>query len=778
MEPIVNLKLAQDHGLTENEYREIEKILGRVPSYTELGIFSAMWSEHCSYKNSIFHLKKLPTTSERTLTKAGEENAGAIDIGDGLAVVFKVESHNHPSAIEPYQGAATGVGGIMRDIFTMGARPIACLNSLRFGNPQKALVRHQLRGVVKGIGDYGNCLGIPTVAGEIYFEDIYETNPLVNAMVVGIARHEDIAFSRAEGEGNTVMIVGSTTGRDGIHGASFASQDLSEKSEEKKSAVQVGDPFMEKLLLEATLELLKSGIVIGIQDMGAAGISCATSEMSGKTGHGMRIHLENVPVREKGMSAYEIMLSESQERMLVVVKKGFEEQAKEIVKKWDLHAAIVGEVTKDGNVSVFSKNELKAYIPSKSLILGGGAPVYQREYKRPSILDELQAFDVKKFLDEVYRESIATPLEILSRLLGAPNLASRRPVYNQYDYQVGIGTMEGPGSDAAIMRLHHYNTKKGIAATIDCNGRQVYLDPEKGAGLAVCEAARNLACSGANPVGVTNCLNFANPYIPENFYFFAKAVEGMGKACSAFELPITGGNVSFYNESPKGPVYPTPTIGMVGVLPDIDHYASLRKGRPGMKIYLAGWFRPTLGGSEYLNFIHGKTAGPLPELDFAKEKILRAFLQKTIQKGMIQVAHDISDGGIAITLLEMAFYAKVGLSIDLSHLLHFFTESQSNLDGFSLTDSYFPHLILFGETSASALIAIPEKLSLPIENIALEKSLPLIPLGHMNDAENIQKIQLFFTKSGEKKSWIEENWVTLNNIWQNGLTRFFDNTRA
>lgn len=772
----VNLELAREHGLTEEEYQKIQEILGRTPNFTELGIFSAMWSEHCSYKNSIHYLKKLPTTGKRVLTKAGEENAGAIDIGDGLAVVFKVESHNHPSALEPYQGAATGVGGIMRDIFTMGARPIASLNSLRFGDPEKSNVRHLLRGVVKGIGDYGNCLGIPTVGGEIYFEDIYEANPLVNAMVVGIARHEEIAFSKAEGAGNTVMIVGSTTGRDGIHGASFASQDLSEESGENRSAVQVGDPFMEKLLLEATLELLKSNAVIGIQDMGAAGISCSTAEMSGKTGHGMKIDLDKVPIRETGMIPYEIMLSESQERMLVVVKKGMESLAAEIMKKWDLHAEVVGEVTTDGLLSVYSSEKLKAQIPSKSLILGGGAPVYIREGKKPQNQDDLNKMDLEKIINKNFNGKIPQAGEILAKMISSPNLCSRLPVYNQYDHQVGISTLEGPGCDAAIMRLHNFGTQKGLAVTIDCNGRYLSLDPEKGAMLTVAEAARNLACTGAEPLGVTNCLNFANPYIPENYWFFANAVTGMSSACRAFGIPITGGNVSFYNESPKGPVYPTPTIGMVGLLENSDAYASMKNARPGMELFLAGWFDPVFGGSEYLKYIHNAVGGMIPSVNLDQESSLQQFLIQGIREEIIPAAHDLSDGGLIVALSEMAFHAMLGISLDVTEI----TEKllKDGLQARNPNPETLSHLVLFGETGASALVAVQNKEADSLAALAQKNKIPLYKIGtYRGDSNFDKKIQVSFTQGERKIDWVDMEFDELHQAWQNGLLEYFDITR-
>ncbi len=577
-DPIVNLELAKELGLTEDEYNLVIKILGRIPTYTELGIYSVMWSEHCSYKSSILEIKKLPRSGGRLLVSAGEENAGLVDIGDGLAVAFKIESHNHPSAVEPYQGAATGVGGILRDIFTMGARPIAALNSLRFGEIITPLApleggkagsngfdrtKYLFKNVVKGIGDYGNCFGVPTVSGEIYFDDSYKDNPLVNAMAVGIVKTNQVAKAIAKGEGNPVFIVGSSTGRDGIHGATFASEEISEKSESKRPSVQVGDPFTEKLLMEASLELIRSGTIIGMQDMGAAGITCSTSEMSAKGNAGMEINLDLVPVREEKMSAYEIMLSESQERMLVVIEKGKEGTAKQIFEKWDLNCVEVGKVTNDGRLKVHYQGKLVADVPAETLVLGGGAPVYVRESKEPEYLKTIKQFDYT---------SLKEPNDlndVLLKLLSSPNIANKNWVYEQYDTQVRTNTVILPGGDASVMRIK--DTNKALSMKTDCNGRYVYLNPYKGGLIAVCESARNVACTGAEPVAVTNCLNFGNPYKPEVFHMFREAVRGIGDACRVLNTPVTGGNVSFYNESPDYAVYPTPVIGMMGIMDDIKH---------------------------------------------------------------------------------------------------------------------------------------------------------------------------------------------------------------
>jgi phosphoribosylformylglycinamidine synthase II len=677
-EPEVNLYLAKEHGLTEEEFGWICERLGRIPTFTELGIFSVMWSEHCSYKNSIALLKTLPRSGGRLLVSAGEENAGLVDIGDGLAVAFKIESHNHPSAVEPYQGAATGVGGILRDIFTMGARPIASLNSLRFGSLDDARTRYLFEGVVKGIGDYGNCFGVPTVAGEVFFDDSYRTNPLVNAMAIGLVDTKHVASATAHGHGNPVMIVGSSTGRDGIHGATFASEEISEKSESKRPSVQVGDPFTEKLLLEATLEIIKQGLIIGIQDMGAAGISCSTSEMSAKGKSGMIINLNKVPLREDGMSAYEIMLSESQERMLVVVKKGNEEKVKEIFSKWDLHCEIIGEVTDDQKLIIYYEGEKKAEIVPNDLVLGGAAPVYIRDTKEPAYLDQTRHFDLKSVTEP---DSIA---EAFERILASPNIASKRWVYEQYDSMVRTNTIVGPGSDAAVLYIK--GTNKAIAAKTDCNGRYVYLNPKEGTKIAVAESARNVVCSGAVPLAITNCLNFGNPYKPEMYWTFKKAIEGMGEACKFFNTPVTGGNVSFYNESPDVAVYPTPVIGMVGLIEKLENVTTAEFKQNGDLIYLLGEDYEEIGGSEYLKEIHGLVTGEIPRIDLQSEKDLHKLLLELIDSGLIQSAHDVSDGGILTALAESCIInrekmigAKIKIHIKTREDLTFFSESQSRI---------------------------------------------------------------------------------------------------
>jgi len=636
--------MVEAHGLSEEEYSRIKEILGRDPNYTELGIFSVMWSEHCSYKNSIALLKTLPREGENLLAKAGEENAGAVDIGDGLAVVFKIESHNHPSAVEPYQGAATGVGGILRDIFTMGARPIACLNSLRFGDPENPRVRYLVDGVVRGIGDYGNSFGVPTIAGEVYFDEAYTGNPLVNAMAVGIVKTDRMATAVAKGKGNPIMIVGSKTGRDGIHGATFASEEISEESEAKRPSVQIGDPFTEKLLVEATLEIIEKDLIVGIQDMGAAGLTCSSSEMSARGNSGIEIDIEKVPVREPNMTPYEILLSESQERMLVCVKKGKEREVKEVFDKWGLDSTIIGSVTSDGLMTVKLYGDIVAQVPSESLVLGGGAPVYHREQRRPDYMDEISRLNLDDYpLEQDWND-------ILLRLLAAPNICHKGWVFEQYDSMVRTNTAVGPGSDAAVLRLR--KTRKALAMTTDCNGRYCHINPRLGAQSAVAEAARNIVCSGGRPLAITNCLNFGNPYKPEIFYCFAEAVAGMGEACRVLHTPVTGGNVSFYNEDPERAVFPTPTIGMVGLVEDVAHITTQWFKDDGDVVFLIGENREHLGASEYLHTIFHRTRGSVPPLDLNFEKKMQDALLAAIQNGLIKSAHDCSEGGLAVALAE------------------------------------------------------------------------------------------------------------------------------
>ncbi len=677
-EPEITLSLALEHGLTEEEFEKIKEILGRTPTFTELGIFSVMWSEHCSYKNSIALLKTLPRSGKKLLVGAGEENAGLVDIGDGLAIAFKIESHNHPSAVEPYQGAATGVGGIMRDIFTMGARPIASLDSLRFGTLDDPHTRFLFDGVVRGIGDYGNSFGVPTVAGEVYFDESYQGNPLVNAMAIGIVKTEHVASAIAKGEGNPVMIVGSSTGRDGIHGATFASEEISEKSESKRPSVQVGDPFTEKLLLEASLEIIKNGWLIGIQDMGAAGISCSTSEMSAKGNSGMKINLSKVPLREKGMTAYEIMLSESQERMLCAVKKGFEDKVKEVFEKWDLHCEIIGEVTNDGLLHIDYEGSNKAVIPAYELVLGGGAPVYYRDTKEPKYINDLRSFDFSVLPKTGNLE------ETFLKIFSSHNIVSKRWVYEQYDSMVRTNTIVGPGCDAAVIYIKENN--KALAAKTDCNSRYVYLNPKEGTKIAVAESARNIVCSGGVPLAITNCLNFGNPHKPEMYWQFKEAINGMGEACRFFDTPVTGGNVSFYNESPNIAVYPTPTIGMVGLIENIEDITTSFFKDENDLVYILGEDYEELGGSEFAKIIHDKVAGDSPKMDLAVEKKLHEVVLQLIEKKLIKSAHDISEGGAAVAIAECCIInqerlvgADVNIPIKSREDFSLFSESQSRI---------------------------------------------------------------------------------------------------
>ena len=677
-EPIVNLELALDHSLTHKEYEMIVDRLGRIPSFTELGVYSVMWSEHCSYKNSIIELKKLPREGEHLLVEAGEENAGLVDIGDGLGCAFKIESHNHPSAVEPYQGAATGVGGIHRDIFTMGARPIAALNSLRFGSLDTPRVRYLLDGVVRGIGDYGNSFGVPVIAGEVCFDESYEGNPLVNAMSIGIVKAGETASAIAKGIGNPVLIVGASTGRDGIHGATFASEEISKESEAKRPSVQVGDPFTEKLLLEASLEALQTGAVVGMQDMGAAGIACSSSEMTAKGGQGMRINLDLVPAREPGMTAYEMLLSESQERMLVVAHKGQEKAIIDVYEKWDLHAVVIGEVVEGDHVTYWKDGEIKAQIPAEHLVLGGGAPQYVRETKKPTYLEETQSADLSEL---THPENL---IECLEALLKSPNLASKRWVYEQYDTMVRTNTVQGPGAaDAGVIRLK--GSKKGLVAKTDCNGRYVYLNPRRGGQIAVAESARNVVCSGAKPMAITNCLNYGNPYKPEVYWTFKESLAGMGDACRKLNTPVTGGNVSFYNENPESAIFPTPIIGMLGVIEDVEKH----KMSPSFKneddiILYVGSPRIGLGGTEYLKVIHGLTTGDAPVLDLDVELKVQQVVLQAITSGLVTAAHDVSDGGLAVSIAEMGIFSLLGAQIDLSVLsgsVHeiWFSEAQSGI---------------------------------------------------------------------------------------------------
>lgn len=705
----ITVKTAQQLRLTEEEFELIKKKLGRTPNFNELCAFSGMWSEHCSYKNSIKWLKTLPREGGKMLVKAGEENAGLMDIGKGYAVVFKIESHNHPSAIEPFQGAATGVGGIHRDIFTMGARPIAALNSLRFGNLDESKTQHLLAGVVHGIGHYGNCFGVPTVGGEIYFDECYHTNPLVNAMSVGIVKVGKTISATAKGLGNPVMYVGSATGKDGIGGASFASADITAESAEELPAVQVGDPFQEKKLLEACLEVIETGAVVGMQDMGAAGIICSTAEMSAKGEAGMRIDLDKVPTRQQnlptgqaGMKAWELLLSESQERMLLVVEKGREHEVKRVFDKWDLESAVIGEVTEDGLLSFYIAGNLEAQIPAQELVLGGGAPQYEREYKEPKYFEKIRKFHINQIEEP---EDLRRMAEAIIQI---PTIASKRWITTQYDSMVGTANSStNTPTDAAIVLVRETGT--ALAVTVDCNSRYVFADPYKGAMIAVAEAARNIVCSGGKPLGVTNCLNFGNPYDPEVYYQFVHAVKGMGEACRKFNTPVTGGNVSFYNQNPEGPVYPTPTIGMVGLLDDPRKKMTLDFKNTGNEIYLIGSWRNDINCSIYLSKIKGVEFSPAPHFDLNEEYQLQQTIQGLIENRLVESAHDISEGGLITALLEKGFNRELGFEIE--------TVSESGEEGSALRKDAF----LFGEGQSRAVVSVKE------ENIAdflrhLEKS--------------------------------------------------------
>jgi len=676
-DPEITPELVADHGLSEEEYELILEALGREPTYTELGVFSALWSEHCGYKNSKPLLRQLPTRAPWVLQGPGE-NAGVIDIGDGYAVAFKIESHNHPSAVEPYEGAATGVGGILRDVFTMGARPIATLDSLRFGSLTNPRVRWLFAGVVQGIGDYGNAVGIPNIGGEVWFDDAYEGNPLVNAMAIGLMKKEDLIRAEASGVGNPIMAVGARTGRDGIHGATFASEELSEETESSRPQVQVGDPFTEKLLLEASLELIRSGHIVGIQDMGAAGLASSSSEMAARAGTGVDIDTALVPVREEGMTPYEILLSESQERMLVVAKAGHEDAVKAILEKWELEAAVIGHVTDDGMYRVRENGVIVCEIPGEPLV--NECPTYVREAREAEHVRKLREWTPSQIDTTHTREHAG---RVLLRLLGAPNIASKRWVYNQYDTTVRTNTVVPPGGDAGVLRIR--GTRRGIAATVDCNGRYVYLNPRRGAMIAVAEAARNIVCTGARPRAITNNLNFGNPLKPEVYHQLREAVLGMGEACAAFETPVTGGNVSLYNESPSGAIHPTPVVGMIGVLDDIDQHLTVPFKDTGDAVVLLGRNTDELGGSEYLKVVHGIVAGDAPAVDLEAERRLQELMLDLNARGLLRSAHDCSEGGLAVCLAECAmtgathFGISVELNDDLDAAALLFGEAQGRI---------------------------------------------------------------------------------------------------
>ena len=674
-QPAVTPELVASHGITPDEYQKIVKALGREPNYTELGVFSVMWSEHCSYKSSRHYLKNLPTEGPRVLQGPGE-NAGIVDIGGGLAVAFKMESHNHPSFIEPYQGAATGVGGILRDIFTMGARPIASLNSLRFGSVAHPRTRYLLSGVVAGIGGYGNCIGVPTVGGECFFDECYNANILVNAFTLGIVKKKQIFTGIAKGVDNPVMYVGSKTGRDGIHGATMASESFSEEKEQRRPTVQVGDPFTEKLLLEACLELMEKDYIIGIQDMGAAGLTSSSSEMAGRGGCGVELDLSRVPLREKGMTPYEILLSESQERMLLVAKRGSEEAIKKIFDKWDLDAVVIGRVTDDQLFRALWDGDEVARIPIRALTKD--APAYQRPAARPADHDQLQQLDLATVREP--KDLAAT----FKQLLASPNIASKEWIFRQYDHFVRTNTVVAPGADAAVIRVK--GTQKGLALTVDGNGRYCYLDPYVGGILAVAEAARNLACVGARPLGLTDCLNFGSPENPAVMWQFAQVIQGMRDACVALNVPVVSGNVSFYNETDGTPIHPTPTIGMVGLLEKVQRVVTPWFKTPGDAVVLLGRTREELGGSEYLKWVHGLTRGTPPWIDLKMEQAVQNCCLDAIEQELLSSAHDVSDGGLAVTLAECCIGGPekaLGVRIDTREMIRadalLFSESQSRI---------------------------------------------------------------------------------------------------
>jgi phosphoribosylformylglycinamidine synthase len=728
---ISTVEQAQEMGLLPDEFDRIKEILGRTPNFCELSIFGVMWSEHCSYKNSIIWLKKLPKDGPHMLVEAGEENAGLVDIGDGLACCFKIESHNHPSALEPYQGAATGVGGINRDIFTMGARPIAQLNSLRFGNIELDRTKWLLKGVSKGIGDYGNAFGIPIVGGEVFFDDCYNTNPLVNAFSAGIMKKGDMISATSSGVGNPIFIVGSRTGKDGIHGASFASKDITEDSAEDLPAVQVGDPFQEKLLLEATLELAKTDAVVGMQDMGAAGITCSTNEMSAAGNHGMLINLDKVPTRQKNMKDWEILLSESQERMLVVVEKGKEKVVNDIFDKWDLSCEEIGVVTEGERVQYFMHDELVADVPCSDLVLGGGAPVYEREYKEPEYFKRFQEFKI---------DNVKEPEDLIAVanfLTENYNIASKKWVYEQYDSMVGTANMSTNfPTDAGIVNLRE--SSKALAMTVDCNSRMVNANPEEGCAMAVAEAARNIVCSGGSPSAITNCLNFGNPYNPEVYWQFVGSIKGMSKACRKFSTPVTGGNVSFYNQSSidgrEVPVFPTPTIGMLGIVEDKKHITTLAFQNSDSLIYMLGDSLNDISCSEYLVAYHKINESSTPFFDLDVEFELQQSVSSLIKEDLIISAHDVSDGGLFITLLESSMANNLGFSINSDHNIR--------------KDAF-----LFGESPSRVVVSIDNSNKKAFETLLSKSKTSFHQIGTVTEGDLLVDGELFGNVSDYKQKF-------------------------
>lgn len=743
-DPEITAEVVADHGLSPEEYERVRRVMGRDPTFTELGVFSAMWSEHCGYKNSKRLLRLLPTKAPWVIQGPGE-NAGVIDVGDGYALAFKIESHNHPSAVEPYQGAATGVGGILRDIFTMGARPVAVLDSLRFGDLDSGRVRYLFSGVVSGVGDYGNCVGIPNIGGEVVFDRGYEGNPIVNAMCLGLMKREDLITAAASGVGNPLMAVGARTGRDGIHGATFASEELSEDSDESsRPQVQVGDPFTEKLLLEASLELIKSGAITAIQDMGAAGITSSASEMAGRGGSGVELEMTDVPVREEGMTPYEILLSESQERMLVVAEKGKEDEVHRILEKWELEAAVIGQVTDDGRFRILENGNVVADIPA--LPLTDGCPTYEREGIES---DEVRALREMDLSEHLIPEGDLTKAFLL--LMGSPNVASKQWIYHQYDTTVRASTAVRPGADAGVVRIR--GTKRAIAATTDCNGRFVYLSPRRGAMIAVAEAARNLVCVGAVPTAITNNLNFGNPLKPHIYFQLREAVLGMRDACGAFETPVTGGNVSLFNETDGRAIYPTPVIGMVGVVEDVDKLVRPHFQRPGDDIVLLGHNTGELGGSEYLYVTAKLVAGEPPAVDLDGEKALQQAVLAMMHERLVRSAHDCSEGGLAAALAQAALgdgETPLGVTVRLD-------------------DDLRPVVALFGEAQGRIVLSCDPEKTAEILQIAERHSVPAQKVGTVEAAENGLRIEV-------KDGSVDTTLTELADAYFGALPRIMDAT--
>jgi phosphoribosylformylglycinamidine synthase II len=745
-DPEITPEVVADHGLSPDEWERIRRVMGRDTTWTELGVFSAMWSEHCGYKNSKRLLKLLPTSAPWVIQGPGE-NAGVIDVGDGWALAFKIESHNHPSAVEPYQGAATGVGGILRDVFTMGARPIAVLDSLRFGDLDSGRVRYLFGGVVKGIGDYGNCVGIPNIGGEVFFDRGYEGNPIVNAMCLGLMRKEELIKGEAKGVGNALMAVGARTGRDGIHGATFASDVLSTDSEASRPQVQVGDPFTEKLLLEASLELIKSGHITGIQDMGAAGLTSSASEMAGRAGNGVEIDVAKVPVREQGMTPYEILLSESQERMLVVAETGSEDEVRRILEKWELEAAVIGRVTDDGLFRVLEKGKVVAEIPARPLT--DGCPTYERPGTES---DEVKALRQRRF--PALAEAKGDQSDALLRLLGSPNIGCKRWVHDQYDSTVRTSTALGPGGDAGVIRIR--GTRKAVAAKTDCNGRYCYLSPRRGASIAVAEAARNLVCVGAVPTAVTNNLNFGSPLRPEVYFQLREAVDGMAEACRVFETPVTGGNVSLYNETDKGAaIYPTPVIGMVGIVEDVDHITGHAFRAAGDAILLLGKNTDEIGASEYLYTIEGVVAGAPPAVDLEAERLLQQAVLAIIQAGLARSAHDCSEGGFACALAECAMGdGEDVLGVDVE-----------------LEDALPAVPLLFGEAQGRVILSCAKSDVQEVMRLAERHDVPCAQIGTVT--ERAQRFRIRTRDAG-----VDVDLEPLADAWFGALERIMEGEAA